>query len=389
MRSSGCDEIGVLIDREAFGWSEAERLKVEDHLSACARCGEALALSRYVRRTLLSAAEELPEAARTRALSAALRGHTARQHGRSKTRRFVGGGMIALGVAAAAAVALVWLSPDPAAPKPVAQRAAEKPAAVATVAPPPAQAEATPPEPTAIETSTREERTLAHAHVRFEPESRARFDAKRRRLLLEQGRVEVDVDARLGESFSVVTQHFRVEVLGTQFSVTPEQVSVTRGRVQVFGTDGRVLARELAAGSTFTYGEKSTRAPARTKSASTLLAEARMALARGDSARARELVSEAERAHPVRTERAEAGTLRAESALLEQKSTLALRAYREVAERFPDLSAGDNAAFAAAQLATKADPAAERALLESYLTHFPEGRFREEVQTRLARLKRR
>ena len=44
------------------------------------------------------------------------------------------------------------------------------------------------------------------------------------------------------------------------------------------------------------------------------------------------------------------------------------------------------AAFAAAQLSARVDPAHERELLESYLTRFPNGRFRDEVKQRLARL---
>jgi hypothetical protein len=123
------------------------------------------------------------------------------------------------------------------------------------------------------------------------------------------------------------------------------------------------------------------------KSAGAWLAEARAALSRGDGKITRELVSEAEKsASPTRAERAEAKTIRAEAALLERDQLGAMRLYREVAQQYAELSAGDNAAFAAAQLAKRADPTHERELLQSYLTRFPNGRFRDEAKQRLGRL---
>ncbi|HEX6239403.1 MAG TPA: hypothetical protein VFZ61_00865, partial [Polyangiales bacterium] len=122
------------------------------------------------------------------------------------------------------------------------------------------------------------------------------------------------------------------------------------------------------------------------KSAAVWLREAREALARGDSQATRNLVSSAESSSPTRAERAEAGTLRAEAAMLDRDRSGALAHYRDVGSRYADLPAGDNAAFAAAQLAARVDPSHERELLESYLTRFPNGRFRDEVKQRIARL---
>lgn len=425
MRATMCAEVEELIERETLGWSEAERLRVEQHLSECDACRETLTISRFVRDTLREAAGELPEASRSRAIRNALQSDgKGRLVSVRAPRRWFGAGVAAFTVAAAAAVIVFFTSrgsevasgpvtpaahtESPEASTPGGTRTAQRAAVPAQ-----ALAEA---EPEWFETPAPEQRKLAHAQVDFAGGTRARFDAESRLLELAAGRVEVDVETTRGESFSVQTDHFRVEVLGTQFAVTPDSVSVTRGRVQVFGRDGSVLARELAAGGHYRYSaataaEAKARAAASSrvnersaskasetkpsetkpsdlkKSASAWLGEARAALGRGDAKSTRDLVGEAEKsASPTRAERAEAKTLRAEAALLERDQVGALRLYREVAQQYAELSAGDNAGFAAAQLAKRADPAHERELLESYLTRFPSGRFRDEAKQRLGRL---
>jgi hypothetical protein len=88
-------------------------------------------------------------------------------------------------------------------------------------------------------------------------------------------------------------------------------------------------------------------------SARALLSSAREALSRGQTTTASHLLERAEELHPHRADRAEAGTLRAEIALLEHKPTQAVDHYLSVATRYADLTAGENALFAAAQLASR------------------------------------
>src|SRR5690606_5539034 len=76
-----------------------------------------------------------------------------------------------------------------------------------------------------IETTQPEQHRFAHADVELAAHTRARFQAARHTLELAEGRVDVDVDAARNQPFSVVTQNFRVEVLGTRFVVTPNSVS--------------------------------------------------------------------------------------------------------------------------------------------------------------------
>jgi ferric-dicitrate binding protein FerR (iron transport regulator) len=426
MRSTTCEEIEELIERETLGWSEGQRLRVEQHLSECEACRETLALSRFVRDTLREAAGELPEMARSRAINAALTREGGRRFSTTPSRsRWLGAGVGVLGVAAAVALVVVLarsgsdLAKAPEQPPAKSAPATEAPrlasssktsgnaeatgAAGSKPAAELAAASATADEPTWIDAVARQQHQFAHADVALVAGTRARFHAASHTLELSEGRVEVDVDHARGEPFAVLTRNFRVEVLGTQFAVTPSSVSVQRGKVQVFARDGSVLARELAAGGSYHYGRdaavsesaastESTAQQAKPKpeaprkSAGVWLSEARASLASGDSKATRGLIDHAESSQPSRPERAEAKTLRAEAALLERDSKSALRLYRDVSEHFADLAAGDNAAFAAAQLSARADPVHERELLESYLTHFPRGRFRDEAKQRLARL---
>jgi hypothetical protein len=405
MRSTACDTVCALIDREAIGWSEAERLRVEQHLGECQECSESLSLSRFVRATLREAAGELPESARMRAIKNALSESAKRQ---PSIRVAKGLPRYALGLSLAAAAALlVWLVRTP-----LTQTAAvvSKPGAAAheaALARAPATPKAQEPapkaqEPALVESTGREQHTFAHATVTFAPATRARFDAATRTLFLEQGAIDVDVNPEAGASFSVVTESFRVEVMGTRFSMTPYAVTVQHGRVRVLGPTGVVLASALGKGETFTLaseapsaskpGSKPESKPSKSgpklpaKSAKQLLAEARGALYRSDAAGARALVGEAEKARPARADRAEAGTLRAEILMLERDHTAAVQAYRDVATHYAELAAGENASFAAAQLAVKVAPTKAHELLEAYLARYPHGRFESEVRERLRRL---
>jgi FecR protein len=412
MRRGECHELEVLIDREARGWSEAERLRVEQHLTSCAECSEVLAATRFVRATLRSAQGGLSGPARERALTRAFAASAAAPARSAGSVRHIWTGALLLNSAAAAL--LVWwsgrdMSPAPQALRaPQAQAVAERFVASETLAPALDAGERLPATelaaaPAWIEAEAQQRHEFGHASVLLARATRARFEQATSTVVLDSGRVEVDVDASRGRPFRVLTQHFRVEVLGTRFAVTPRSVVVKRGHVQVFALDGRVLASDLAAGSSFSYDARSAArgerdagahaqqagaaaAPAVAESAGTWLARAREALGQGELARALDLVARAEASAPGRRERAEAGTLRAELALLGKQPARAITLYAEVAEQFADLPAGENAAFAAAQHAARSLPARERALLERYLALYPHGRFVDEAKRRLARL---
>ena len=146
-------------------------------------------------------------------------------------------------------------------------------------------------------------------------------------LTLEQGRVDLAVDPTEGKPFWVHTRTFRVQVLGTQFSVTPEQVSVREGHVQVSDHQGKVLARDLAGGATFSMntaavearpGTREQRAegqatdeakPATSagtrstaRDASSVLSQARKDSARGDTATASQLLDSLTQVRLLRTQ---------------------------------------------------------------------------------------
>src|SRR5687768_6965989 len=71
MTQGRCNDVEALVDREAHGWSDAERMRVERHLESCAKCQETLAVARLVRDTFRDVSAELSETARERAISRA------------------------------------------------------------------------------------------------------------------------------------------------------------------------------------------------------------------------------------------------------------------------------------------------------------------------------
>lgn len=414
MRRGECHELEVLIDREAHGWSEAERLRIEQHLVGCAECREALAASRFVRATLRSAQGGLSELGRERALKRAFAAAaTAPARGAGGVPRIWAGALVTLS-AAAAALLVWWNVGEHAARGPQALREPSAPGmtdrfvTTETLAPAIDAGEGVPAAelaaaPAWIEADTKQRHQFGHASVQLARATRVRFEQGSSTLVLASGRVEIDVDASRGQPFRVATQHFRVEVLGTRFAVTPRSVVVMRGHVQVFALDGRVLASDLAAGSEFSYDARGAvrehadagsphaqpagaQAVPPVESAGSLLARARQALSQGELERTLELVGRAEAGVAGRGERAEAGTLRAEAALVGKQPTKAVELYSAVAKQFADLPAGENAAFAAARLAARSLPARERELLERYLAQYPQGRFLDEAKRRLARL---
>lgn len=406
-----CRDVEALIDRREAGLGEAERLVLEQHLAGCADCRSLSSTMHAVVSTLEAAPCALTESARERAMERAfanVASGSTLERTRSTPRRV--GGLLAAAAALAVCVRLTVGAPEQDKPAPLARTApvqsdranakssAAEPAVAAVesdVAEKPAREAAPAAAPRSwIEASQRETREFASARVELLPGSRLRFRDDTQTIELERGRVEVDLAPGQGRGLSVLTRNFRVQVLGTAFAVTPERVEVTRGRVQVFDRGGNVLARELSRGATFTYRERPSvdrKAASSVRNGaeesipvSALLTQARSALARADVAAARALIARASSTGPSRTEKAEARTLEAECALLEHERAGAIAIYLDVARDFSDLAAGENAAFAAAQLTLKVgDVAQARARFQAYLDRYPQGRFASQAQKRL------
>ena len=384
--SRSCRTVEALIGRPPGSLRDAERLVLEQHLAECGTCRHASDLAGAVGTMVRQATSALSETARERVLSAAFAnvGRPAQAPSRRSHKTTI---VLACVAAAAVVVLTMHLStsdrlaldrrePAPAPRGPTAEPVNEP--AAATVA-----------DVGWFEARQPEMHRFAHAQVELERGTRVQFIAASRTLELATGRISVDVDASRGLSFEVRTQLFVAQALGTSFSVSPERVDVHHGRVRVRNLAGKVLA-ELTAGGSFAYVQPQA-APAHAAfkpepqgSASVWLDRARAELARGNGVRARELLSRAERSAVTRTDKAEAGTLAAECALVERDPSAAVRAYERVAARFRDLPAGENALFAAAQMSLRAhNQTTAKRLLSLYLTRYPHGRFADETRVHL------
>ncbi|MDB4973648.1 MAG: FecR protein [Myxococcaceae bacterium] len=399
MRRS-CGQVESLIGRPAGSLTHADSLVLEQHLVACDECRRKSDVTQSVRRTITQASSGLSERARERVLAAAFAATERPLPAQAQTSRWT---QLGLGMVAAALLllgtrfALTQRAPVVAS-REVAAEARPTPSR-------PSVPEAVEADLAWHETEQAETRQLAHARVELAPGTRVRFVARSRVLELASGRVALDVDASRGQSFEVRTQSFRVQVLGTQFAVTPERVEVRHGHVVVSELSGAVLA-DLTDGKAFVYSEGSAKSTAEVvapshrsahaagdaaarASVAQLLVQAREALGASSVERARALLQQVDRRAASRTERAEAATLVAECALVEHDAPAAIRTYLQVAERYRGLRAGENALFAAAQLSTR-EPREEQAarLLSRYLERYPQGRFADEAQARLTQLKR-
>lgn len=368
-----CREVEALLDRRRAGLSEPERLVIEEHLAVCSDCARLSAQLYGVLTVFDALPAELSAAQRERALGRAFEA-AARPVKRGAVARSLWPWGVAL---AAAAALLVWLRPAlELGPAPVAVRpSVPKPAA-------PARALA------GDELAPGGERAYAHARVRATTAATLRFSPVDGTLELSRGAVHVEVDPRPHAPFRVRTPALVAEVLGTVFDVSAAGVWVSHGHVRVSAPGGALLA-DLHAGEHYGLPELDGVQPAAevpearpapspagaSVPASRLLARARAALARRDVAGARALVGRAEAARPRRADRAEAGTLRAECALVERDLAAALAAYLAVSDAYGDLPAGENALFAALKLAERAGDARANELRERYRARYPRGRF--------------
>jgi ferric-dicitrate binding protein FerR (iron transport regulator) len=412
--------------------SEAERLQLEHHLSECEACRELSTMSRTISDVIRAAPKSLTESARERAIAGAFE-RAARALPVPRAAEWAPrAGFV---VAAAALLLLgvrVWrVEPERGelatsttleATKQPALRGAGSAAAVPDNEAPRSLEDAW------LESTSGDTRQFAGAHVRLAPGTRLRFARKTNTLELSAGEVTLDVEHQHERPFAVLTQGFRVEVLGTQFVVSPEHVTVLRGHVQVRERASDALIADLLTGQSYrrppvTAGpnasviasapaqdrirtQQATRtssrrhvsdgastpmssatgtASAHKPSVAELIVQARSALADADVSQARALVQRAEQAAEHVGERAEVGTLLAECELLARRPDAAVRAYLRVADRFASLSAGENALFAAAQLQLRErDTSAAHKLFERYLARYPQGRFADEARAHLA-----
>lgn len=258
---------------------------------------------------------------------------------------------------------------------------------------------------------------LKGASLFYQAGTQLRVHESERWVELLHGEVEVDVTPSpngTGQRFRVQATSFVVEVLGTRFRVTEDSVYTVHGRVRVLDPEGHELA-VLGA------GQRWTKEPLRTASHGSMapqpvatsatpvktpivqvepaqvstprpmttrqkIAQARSLLAAGNTALARQRITEAAAAQPTLTQRAAIGLIEAECLLSEQHYEQAISAYRRVAEQYPSDSAGETAAFAVAQfLSERGDSKAARQALNAYLQRYPSGRFAREVSERLGK----
>lgn len=246
--------------------------------------------------------------------------------------------------------------------------------------------------------------TFGGARISYRSGTRMTFHPAARALTLSRGEVELDVTPGLPGRFHVNTSRFIVEVLGTRFVVTPDDVRTQHGTVRVLGLAGQALA-VVAAGEGWTFHEPppvapsavpTENAPATSRppeaasirgdhlSSGDLLARGRAALARGDAKQARALGNRALAASPTEGQAAAAELLLAQALLVARHPDDAIRAFRRVARARSAAPEGELATFTIGQLLFERGAGAEAdAAFNEYLTRYPSGRFVREARERL------
>lgn len=426
MFSASCMRARLRLQQRAAGLPSAEALRLEEHLSGCDECREqALLLDRL---TGLTAEHDptLHPSARARAISGAF----ARAGARSSLRpRAPASLSFKLGAAAAIATAVALG---------VALRPAAKPGGSAEVAARTATAVPATRKDRVLSGEVRvnghataagsavasgedvvavsgAELQLAHAQLALRAGTTVSWNAATHALTLAAGMVSVDVDPAPHQPFSVQTARFRVEVLGTRFSVDLNGVRVERGIVRVVGNDGSLLAAALTAGQSFTLPPvPATQAPSTAVAADAaepttasaeetaaqptgpdadsraraLLQRARKQLAQRDGDGAWHTLRGALQLHPSLALREQARLLTADSYVVMNKLDRAVAEYLGVAHEFAPRIAAQNALFTAGRLQSergRTRPAL--ALFSQYVARYPDGALSADARRRQAALK--
>jgi ferric-dicitrate binding protein FerR (iron transport regulator) len=396
-----CVQAGKLSVASAGGHAtDAERLELEAHLAACARCSAEHAIVLATTRALREAEPgTLSDVARQRVFRAAIE---KRAHAPEAARRFGWWFGAGAALAVAAAVAL-WIGVRR--PQPEVGRAMIVAGDVTVAAGPADTAGAA----VTVRSGRGGEVKLADASTALAPATEIVWRHERRIVELRGGSLTVDIAHRAGQHFEVRTPRFIVEVVGTRFSVDLAGVRTERGTVRVLSPAGKVIgtveggqAWTLPDGATHAAAEivpppaeapappqeppaVAATAPAHEETAAVRLGRARRALARGNAAEARRIVEPLFRLG--RDVAVEARAIAAESYLSEGRYEDAVERYRVVVRDFPSTPQAESALYAIAQLESEhGRPAEARVTLQRYLDRYPRGRFAKEATERLARL---
>jgi ferric-dicitrate binding protein FerR (iron transport regulator) len=399
-----------LVAGRAAGLSDAERLRLEEHLETCASCRADAAALDAMARVVLSNRHVLSDRALRRAVDGAItRGQAAPAAAVSASRRGWVLGLAGVGAAAVAAAVLssswrgggsLGIPPRTGEAPNVATSAPARntnPAAVPTpsVSPPAAapvahvvsgrlasathtlDAGATVPAGEPLRASEASEVALAHAHVVLAPESAIAWQPAQATVRLDAGSLVASVDPGPKQPFRVATASFQVEVVGTRFEVTPKSVRVFQGVVFIRDPRGKPLVEALGPGGHWQVAPSGGQAAdVDATDAAHVLASARRLVADSDVAGARRELARARRLELTRAERAEADTLDAEVQLVSGHEAAAAKLYERVGERYRDLPAGESALYAAAKAWTRGGNAGKaRIAAKRYLQRYPDGRF--------------
>ena len=384
--------------------SEADRLRVEEHLATCESCRREKARWLLMETLREQPSAQLSTAARDRVLSAIIAAPKGRVS-ELPTRRVslrLGFAVAAVTCAMALGIGLWAVKPD------LAKVAGKQP----TVIPAPAPPGDLDPTPTVAKEVIVAEKPgeLAYggAQIRYQAGTSFRVLPRLRQVELVKGELDVEVTPGLPGRFRVACPGFSAEVLGTHFIVGPSSVRTLHGKVRVLSADGKEVAM-LAAGQSWqapgpvdpppvglvaapavsTPARPRPRPATRGPSVDHLLSEARAVLGAGNPAQARARIEQALDAEPTRRQRAIAELLAADSLLVEGKYTAALAGYRRTLALFDGFPEAETAAYAIAQLLTERGESNEAHLaLSRYLDRYPQGRFKQEASRKLASLSR-